>query len=74
MKVYLCLFASGLGPMLIVGSVSTMVFGMCATRVIGFVVGFTQDLIALRKPVANTPVNATGARVEEVTFAEKKEL
>ena len=52
-----------------------MVFGMCATRVIGFVVGFVQDLVALRTPVANTPLNATGARVEEVTSAEdKKEL
>ena len=67
---FLCLRAG-----LIIGSVSTMVFGMGATRVIGFVVGFVQDLVALRTPVANTPLNATGARVEEVTSAEdKKEL
>lgn len=57
-----------------------MIFGMCATRVIGFVVGFCKDIIALRNPVQNAPVNGTaaagGAKVEEVSssMGEKKEL
>ena len=62
---------------LIVGSVSTMVFGMCATRVIGFVVGFVQDIVALKIPVANATRVSGGARFEEVsssTEEKKKEL
>jgi hypothetical protein len=54
-----------------------MVFGMCATRVIGFVVGFVQDIVALKKPVANATGVSGGARVEEVsssTEEKKKEL
>ena len=60
---------------LIVGSVSTMVFGMCATRVIGFVVGFVQDIVALKKiPVANATGVSGRARFEEVSSStqEKK--
>ena len=34
---------------LILGSVSTMVFGMCATKVIWFVIGIIKDAVSWRK-------------------------
>jgi hypothetical protein len=50
-----------------------MVFGMCATRAIGFAVSFGKDLANLRKSAENPPVTA-GSRFEEVTTEEKKTL
>ena len=55
---------------LIAGSVSTMVFGMCANRVIGFVVGFAKDVISAR---TRTDVIDEKARFQEVPTEEKKE-
>jgi chemotaxis signal transduction protein len=52
-----------------------MVFGMCATRVIGFVVSFVKDIVALRKQAVQNVPATSGARVEEVaSVREKKEL
>ena len=48
-----------------------MIFGMCATRVIGFVVTFVKDVVEVRMQRVNAPVNA-GPRVEEVTSDESK--
>jgi hypothetical protein len=50
-----------------------MVFGMCATRAIGFAISFGKDLANMMKPVENPPVTS-GSRFEEVTTAEKKTL
>jgi hypothetical protein len=50
-----------------------MVFGMCATRAIGFAVGFGKDLANIMRPVENPPATA-GTRFEEVTTEEKKTL
>jgi hypothetical protein len=50
-----------------------MVFGMCATRAIGFVVGLGKELVNTKKPVQNAPVTSE-SRFEEVTTEEKKTL
>jgi hypothetical protein len=47
-----------------------MVFGMCATRVIGLVVNFAKDVVSVRTQM-NSPGSA-GARMEEVTSDESK--
>jgi hypothetical protein len=71
------ILSRGLGRGLILrflGSVSTMVFGMCATRVIGFVIGFVKDIVASRKvvEVSNTNgENVAGPKIEEVTTEKK---
>ena len=48
------------------GGVSTMVFGMCATRVINLVVTFMKDVIEVRSQRMNGPVSS-GPRFEEIT-------
>jgi hypothetical protein len=52
-----------------------MVFGMCANRVIGFVVAFVKDVVTAKRGVegSNTE-NVAGPRFEEITGAEKKTL
>jgi len=61
-----------------VGSVSTMIFGICATRVIGFVVAFVKDVAVARKPVGSSASASgdgkidAGSRFEEVTAEEEK--
>jgi hypothetical protein len=62
------------------GSVSTTVFGMCATRSIGLVVGFVKDIAskesATPKEGTNEPKPGgdtfTGPRFEEITTEDKK--
>ena len=53
-----------------------MVFGMCANRVIGFVVGFVKDVIASNRVVEvskNGDESISGEpRFEEVTTTEEK--
>ena len=56
-----------------------MVFGMCATRVIGFVIGFVKDVVSANQSVeaANEPSSEgseefAGPRFEEIV-EEKKE-
>jgi len=62
-----------------VGSVSTMIFGICATRVIGFVVTFVKDVAVARRPVVGSSGSGSGdgkidagSRFEEVTAEEEK--
>jgi len=62
-----------------VGSVSTMMFGICANRVIGFVVTFVKDVAVSRKPVVASSGSGSGdekidaaSRFEEVTAEEEK--
>jgi len=59
------------------GSVSTMVFGLCATRVITFVIGIGKDITVGRKEnldkVGTTKdPGFSGPRFEDVTEEEKK--
>jgi hypothetical protein len=57
-----------------------MVFGMCATRVIGFVIGFVKDVVSANQSVeaANEPSSGgseeefAGPRFEKIV-EEKKE-
>jgi hypothetical protein len=53
-----------------------MVFGMCVTRVIGFVVGFVKDVVVANKGVKGSNVKSeesiNGPRFEELTTEEKK--
>lgn len=60
------------------GSVSTMVFGLCATRVITFVIGIGKDIAVGRKQnldkVGTTKdPGFSGPRFEDVTEEKKKE-
>ena len=51
-----------------------MVFGICANRVIGFVVRFVKDVVASRKVVevsSTNGENVAGPKIEEVTTEKK---
>lgn len=48
-----------------------MVFGMCATRVITFIVTFAKDAVEVRSQRQAVPVTA-GSKIEEVTSDESK--
>ena len=56
-----------------------MVFGMCATRVIGFVIGFVKDVASANQSVeaANEPSSEgnegfAGPRLEEIVEGKKE--
>ena len=56
-----------------------MVFGMCATRVIGFAIGFVKDVVWANQSVeaANEPSSEgnegfAGPRLEEIVEEKKK--
>jgi hypothetical protein len=52
-----------------------MVFGMCATRVIGFVIGFAKDVVSANQSVEVSSEGSegfAGPRFEEIV-EEKKE-
>jgi len=55
-----------------------MVFGLCANRVIGFVVAFVKDVAVARQPVAVSRMRSEAEKVsavsrfEDVTMDEKK--
>jgi hypothetical protein len=52
-----------------------MVFGMCANRVIGFVVAFVKDVVAAKWGVEGSSTkNVAGPRFEEIPTEEKKTI
>jgi hypothetical protein len=62
-----------------IGSVSTMVFGLCANRVIGFVIAFVKDVAAANTSISVSRASSGDEKVsavpgfEEVTTEQKKE-